>query len=87
FSSQHLSSFLIKSLKQHPQPYLNQHVTPPLITLPPYFNHTHTNSTKPPPQIPPLTLQPLITQPTPPPIPYPLYQQQSQTKFLLFHLP
>lgn len=44
FSSEELSSFVIKSLKQDAEAYLNEEVTGAVISVPAYFNDTQRES-------------------------------------------
>ncbi|MCP1164319.1 MULTISPECIES: molecular chaperone HscC [Bacillus] len=86
FSSEELSSFIIKSLKQDAEAYLNEEVTGTVISVPAYFNDTQRKSTKRAVEIAGLTVERLISEPTAAAIAYGLYQEQSETKFLVFDL-
>ncbi|OTX50893.1 molecular chaperone HscC [Bacillus thuringiensis] len=86
FSSEELSSFIIKSLKQDAEAYLNEEVTGTVISVPAYFNDTQRKSTKRAVEIAGLTVERLISEPTAGAIAYGLYQEQSETKFLVFDL-
>ncbi|MDA1585777.1 molecular chaperone HscC [Bacillus cereus group sp. TH230-1LC] len=86
FSSEELSSFVIKSLKQDAEVYLNEEVTGAVISVPAYFNDTQRKSTKRAAEIAGLTVERLISEPTAAAIAYGLYQEQSETKFLVFDL-
>ncbi|HDR3649010.1 molecular chaperone HscC [Bacillus sp. SM-B1] len=86
FSSEELSSFIIKSLKQDAEAYLNEEVTGTVISVPAYFNDTQRKSTKRAAEIAGLTVERLISEPTAAAIAYGLYQEQSETKFLVFDL-
>lgn len=86
FSSEELSSFVIKSLKQDAEAYLNEEVTGAVISVPAYFNDTQRKSTKRAAEIAGLTVERLISEPTAAAIAYGLYQEESETKFLVFDL-
>ncbi|WP_145350510.1 Hsp70 family protein, partial [Staphylococcus capitis] len=54
--------------------------------VPAYFNHAERQATKDAGRSTRLQVQPIINQPTPPPLPYPLHKTQQHQKLLLFHL-
>ncbi|WIY59135.1 molecular chaperone HscC [Bacillus arachidis] len=86
FSSEELSSFVIKSLKQDAEDYLNEVVTGAVISVPAYFNDAQRKATKRAAEIAGLKVERLISEPTAAAIAYGLYQEESETKFLVFDL-
>lgn len=86
FSSEELSSFIIQSLKQDAEAYLNESVTGTVISVPAYFNDAQRKATKRAAEIAGLKVERLISEPTAAAIAYGLYQEASETKFLVFDL-
>ena len=86
FSSEELSSFVIKSLKQDAEAYLNEPVTGAVISVPAYFNDAQRKATKRAAEIAGLKVERLISEPTAAAIAYGLYQEAAETKFLGFDL-
>ncbi|HDR7607726.1 TPA: molecular chaperone HscC [Bacillus mycoides] len=86
FSSEELSSFIIQSLKQDAEAYLNEAVTGAVISVPAYFNDAQRKATKRAAEIAGLKVERLISEPTAAAIAYGLYQEAAETKFLVFDL-
>ncbi|MDC2863642.1 molecular chaperone HscC [Bacillus sp. BP-3] len=86
FSSEELSSFVIKSLKQDAEAYLNEPVTGAVISVPAYFNDAQRKATKRAAEIAGLKVERLISEPTAAAIAYGLCQEATETKFLVFDL-
>ncbi|ENQ3105721.1 molecular chaperone HscC [Bacillus sp. 491mf] len=86
FSSEELSSFVIKSLKQDAEAYLNEPVTGAVISVPAYFNDAQRKATKHAAEIAGLKVERLISEPTAAAIAYGLCQEETETKFLVFDL-
>ena len=72
-------------MKQDAEAYLNEEVTG-AVSVPAYFNDTQRKSTKRAAEIAGLTVERLISEPTAAAIAYGLYQEESETKFLVFDL-
>lgn len=85
FTPEELSSFIIKSLKQDAEAYLNESVTGAVISVPAYFNDAQRKATKRAAEIAGLNVERLISEPTAAAIAYGLYHD-TETKFLVFDL-
>ena len=86
FSPEELSSFVLQTLKQDAEAYLNEPVTSAVISVPAYFNDTQRKATKRAAEIAGLTVERLISEPTAAALAYGIHQQQEETKFLVFDL-
>lgn len=86
FSSEELSSFIIRSLKADAEAYLGSEVNEAVISVPAYFNDVQRKATKRAAEIAGLKVERLISEPTAAAIAYGLHQQESETKFLVFDL-
>ena len=86
FSPEELSSFLLKTLKEDAENYLDRQVTEAVISVPAYFNDAQRKSTKLAAEIAGLKVERLISEPTAAAIAYGLHQEKPETKFLVFDL-
>lgn len=86
FTPEELSSFVIKSLKEDAEAYLQEEVTEAVISVPAYFNDTQRKATKRAAELAGLKVERLISEPTAAAISYGLHQEESETKFLVFDL-
>lgn len=86
FSPEELSSFIIRSLKDDAEVYLQDKVTEAVITVPAYFNDAQRKATKKAGELAGLKVERLISEPTASAIAYGLHQKKSETKFLVFDL-
>lgn len=73
-------------MKQDAEDYLNEVVTGAVISVPAYFNDAQRKATKRAAEIAGLKVERLISEPTAAAIAYGLYQEESETKFLVFDL-
>lgn len=86
FTPEELSSFVIRSLKEDAEAYLNDEVTEAVISVPAYFNDAQRKATKRAGELAGLKVERLISEPTAAAIAYGLHQEKSETKFLVFDL-
>lgn len=86
FLPEELSSFVIRSLKEDAEVYLNQIVEEAVISVPAYFNDAQRKATKRAGELAGLKVERLINEPTAAAIAYGLHEQKSNTKFLVFDL-
>jgi len=86
FTPEELSSFVIRSLKEDAEAYLNDKVTEAVISVPAYFNDAQRKATKRAGELAGLKVERLISEPTAAAIAYGLHQENSETKFLVFDL-
>lgn len=86
FSSEELSSFVIKSLKSDAEAYLQESITNAVISVPAYFNDTQRKATKRAAELAGLEVDRLISEPTAAALAYGLNQKEPETKFLVFDL-
>ncbi|MBM6616605.1 molecular chaperone HscC [Bacillus suaedaesalsae] len=86
FTPEELSSFVIKTLKEDAEAYLEKEITEAVISVPAYFNDAQRKATKRAAEIAGLKVERLISEPTAAAIAYGLHQQESETKFLIFDL-
>ncbi|GIN71792.1 molecular chaperone HscC [Bacillus sp. J14TS2] len=86
FSSEELSSFVIKSLKSDAEAYLQETITNAVISVPAYFNDTQRKATKRAAELAGLEVDRLISEPTGAALAYGLNQKEPETKFLVFDL-
>lgn len=86
FLPEELSSFIIRSLKEDAEIYLNETVEEAIVSVPAYFNDTQRKATKRAGELAGLKIERLINEPTAAAIAYGLHEQSSNTKFLVFDL-
>lgn len=86
FSAEELSSFVLKSLKEDAENYLDQEVTEAVISVPAYFNDAQRKATKKAGELAGLIVERIVSEPTAAAIAYGLNQKNADTKFLVFDL-
>ncbi|GKX68554.1 molecular chaperone HscC [Inconstantimicrobium mannanitabidum] len=86
FSSEELSSFVLKSLKSDAEAFLGEEVTEAVISVPAYFNDAQRKATKKAAELAGLKVERLVSEPTAAAISYGLHQEESETKFIVFDL-
>ncbi|WP_058303578.1 molecular chaperone HscC [Gorillibacterium timonense] len=86
FSPEDLSSFVLRSLKEDAEAYLNEPVDEAVISVPAYFNDAQRKATLRAAAIAGLHVERLISEPTAAAIAYGLHQEESDTRFLVFDL-
>lgn len=86
FTAEELSSFVLKSLKEDAEHYLQEPVKEAVISVPAYFNEARRKATKRAGELAGLKVERIISEPTAAAIAYGLYQKKENTKFLVFDL-
>lgn len=86
FSSEELSSFVLRSLKEDAEYYLKEPIEEAVISVPAYFNEARRKATKRAGELAGLKVERIISEPTAAAIAYGLYQKHENTKFLVFDL-
>lgn len=86
FLPEELSSFVIRSLKEDAEIYLNQTIEEAVISVPAYFNDAQRKATKRAGELSGLKVERLINEPTAAAIAYGLHERKLNTKFLIFDL-
>ena len=86
FTAEELSSFIIRSLCQDAESYLNEPVTEAVISVPAYFNDIRRKATKRAGELAGIKVERIISEPTAAAIAYGLYQDKENKKFLVFDL-
>lgn len=86
FTSEELSSFLLRSLKEDAETYLGETVTEAVISVPAYFDDKRRKATKRAGELAGLKVERIISEPTAAAIAYGLYEKTRNTKFLVFDL-
>lgn len=86
FLPEELSSFVIRSLKEDAEVYLNQTIEEAVISVPAYFNDAQRKATKRAGELAGLKVERLINEPTAAAIAYGLHERKINTKFLIFDL-
>lgn len=86
FTPEELSSFVIRSLVEDAQAYLNEEITEAVISVPAYFNDVQRKATKHAGELAGIKVERLINEPTAAAIAYGLQEKQEKTKFLIFDL-
>lgn len=86
FTSEELSSFVLRSLKEDAEVYLGEPVTEAVISVPAYFNDARRKATKRAGELAGLKVERIISEPTAAAIAYGLYECKSDAKFLVFDL-
>ncbi|UHA75068.1 molecular chaperone HscC [Paenibacillus sp. 481] len=85
-TSEELSSFILRSLKEDAEAYLGKPVTEAVISVPAYFNDVQRKATKYAAEMAGLTVERLISEPTAAALAYGLHQKGQDTSFLVFDL-
>ncbi len=86
FSSEELSSFILRALKEDAEAFLGEEVEEAIISVPAYFNDLQRRATKRAGELAGLKVERIISEPTAAAITYGLYQKKEYTKFLVFDL-
>lgn len=86
FTSEELSSFVLRSLKEDAEHFLNEPITEAVISVPAYFNDQRRRATKRAGELAGLKVERIISEPTAAAIAYGLYQKNQNFKFLVFDL-
>lgn len=86
FTSEELSSFVLRSLKEDAEVYLGEPVTEAVISVPAYFNDARRKATKRAGELAGLKVERIISEPTAAAIAYGLYECKDDAKFLVFDL-
>lgn len=86
FTAEELSSFVLRSLKEDAEHYLQEPVEEAVISVPAYFNEARRKATKRAGELAGLKVERIISEPTAAAIAYGLYQKKENTKFLVFDL-
>lgn len=86
FTSEELSSFILRSLKEDAESFLKEPVTEAIISVPAYFNDKRRRATKKAGELAGLKVERIISEPTAAAIAYGLYQNKQNSRFLVFDL-
>lgn len=86
FTSEELSSFVLRSLKEDAEVYLGEPVMEAVISVPAYFNDARRKATKRAGELAGLKVERIISEPTAAAIAYGLYECREDAKFLVFDL-
>ncbi|MDE6312041.1 MAG: molecular chaperone HscC [Lachnospiraceae bacterium] len=86
FRAEELSSLVLRALKEDAEEYLGEEVTEAVISVPAYFNDKRRRATKRAGELAGLKVERIISEPTAAAIAYGLYQDNLETKFLVFDL-
>ena len=86
FTSEELSSFVLRSLKEDAEVYLGEEITEAVISVPAYFNDARRKATKRAGELAGLKVERIISEPTAAAIAYGLYESKKDAKFLVFDL-
>lgn len=86
FSSEELSSFVLRALKEDAEAYLGEPVDEAVISVPAYFNDVKRRATKRAGELAGFKVDRIISEPTAAAVAYGLYQKNPNTKFLVFDL-
>jgi len=86
FTAEELSSFILRSLKEDAEAFLGEEVTEAVISVPAYFNDARRKATKRAGELAGLKVERIISEPTAAAIAYGLYQENKDTRFLVFDL-
>ncbi|MGL5256956.1 MAG: Hsp70 family protein [Proteocatella sp.] len=86
FTSEELSSFVLRSLKEDAEAFLGEEITEAVISVPAYFNDARRKATKRAGELAGLKVERIISEPTAAAIAYGLYQNNKDTRFLVFDL-
>lgn len=86
FTSEELSSFVLRSLKEDAEHFLGESVTEAVISVPAYFNDARRKATKRAGELAGLKVERIISEPTAAAIAYGLYECKEDANFLVFDL-
>ena len=86
FKAEELSSFILRALKEDAESFLGEPVEEAVISVPAYFNDARRKATKRAGEMAGFKVERIISEPTAAAISYGLYQENKNTKFLVFDL-
>lgn len=86
YNAEELSAFVLKSLKEDAEVYLNEEVEEAVISVPAYFDDKRRKATKRAGELAGLKVDRIISEPTAAAIAYGLYEKRENTRFLVFDL-
>lgn len=86
YSSEELSSFILKYLKEDAEHFLNEPIEEVIISVPAYFNDARRKATKRAGELAGLKVERIISEPTAAAIVYGISHREENTKFLVFDL-
>lgn len=86
FNAEELSSFILRTLKEDAEAFLGEEITEAVISVPAYFNDARRKATKRAGELAGLKVERIISEPTAAAIAYGLYQNNKDTRFLVFDL-
>ena len=86
YRAEELSSFVLRSLKEDAEAFLGEEVTEAVISVPAYFNDARRRATTRAGERAGLKVERIISEPTAAAIAYGLYQENKNTRFLVFDL-
>lgn len=86
YTALELSSLVLRALKEDAESYLGEKITEAVISVPAYFNDSRRKATKQAGELAGLKVERIISEPTAAAISYGLYQENKNTKFLVFDL-
>lgn len=86
YNAEELSAFVLRSLKEDAETYLNQEITEAVISVPAYFDDKRRKATKRAGELAGLKVERIISEPTAAAIAYGLYEKKASTRFLVFDL-
>ena len=86
YTSEELSSFVLRSLKEDAEAFFGEPVKEAIISVPAYFNDARRKATKRAGELAGLVVNRIISEPTAAAIAYGLYHMNENTKFLVFDL-
>jgi molecular chaperone HscC len=86
YTSEELSSFVLRSLKEAAEAFFGEPVKEAIISVPAYFNDARRKATKRAGELAGLVVNRIISEPTAAAIAYGLYHMNENTKFLVFDL-
>ncbi len=86
FSAEELSSFVLKSLKENAEIFLDCELKEAVISVPAYFNDSQRKATKRAGELAGFVVERIVSEPTAAAISYGLNNREADTKFLVFDL-
>lgn len=86
YKPEELSSFILRALKEDAEAFLGTEITEAVISVPAYFNDARRKATKRAGELAGFKVERIISEPTAAAIAYGLYQNNKNTKFLVFDL-
>ncbi len=86
FTAEELSSFILRTLKEDAEAFLGEEITEAVISVPAYFNDARRKATKRAGELAGFKVERIISEPTAAAVAYGLYQNNKDTRFLVFDL-